>query len=163
MSALPELPPGYARRYVSPAGGCVDVHETHGKQEMQQNLPIAVFLADRGEHVRLLPVLRIPGTRSADATRSQEEWEFKVPTQPTANAIDQALRGANRQASRVLLQISVEFSLQVLEQAIYSRVRRADNIGEVAVLLADELYHFFRQEILNNTFRGKMRQKKWGV
>lgn len=157
MNPLPELLPGYARRYVSSTGGCVDMHETHGKQEMQQNLPIAVFLADRGEHVRLLPVLRIPGSRSADAARSQDEWEFKVPERPTANAIDQALRNANHQAARVLLKVSVELSLPLLEQTIYSRVRRADNISEIAVLLADELYHFFRQEILNNTFRGKMR------
>lgn len=157
MKELPELLPGYARRYISPVGGCVDVHETHGKQEMQQNLPIAVFLADRGEQVRLLPVLRIPGSRSADATRNQEEWEFKVPEQPTANAIDQALRYANRQVARVLLQVKVELSISVLEQAIYSRVRRAANISEIAVLLTDELHHFFRQEILNNTFRGKIR------
>jgi hypothetical protein len=154
---LPALLPGYARRYVSLSGGCVDVHETHGKQELQQNLPIAVFLADRGEHVRLLPVLRIPEGRSVDAVRSQEEWEFKVPERPTANAIDQALRNANRQAAKILLRVSIELDIQVLGQAIYSRVRRANNISEVAVLLADELYHFFRQEILNNTFRGKMR------
>ena len=157
MNELPELLSGYARRYISPVGGCVDVHETHGKQEMQQNLPIAVFLANRGEQVQLLPVFRIPGSRSADATRNQEEWEFKVPERLTANAIDQALRHANRQATRVLLRVGAELSLQVLEQAIYSRVRRAANISEVAVLLSDELYHFFRQEILNNTFRGKIR------
>lgn len=157
MKLLPELLAGYARSYISPTGGCVDIHETHGKQELRQNLPIAVFLADRGEHVCLLPVLRIPGTKCADATRNHQKWEFKVPEKPTSNAIDQALRGANKQASKVLLKVSAEFSLQLVEQAIYSRVRRAANINEVAVLLAEELHHFARLEILNNTFRGKMR------
>ena len=96
---LPDLWPGYARRYVSANGGCVDVHDTHGKLELRQNLPVAVFLADRGERVRLLPVSREPGSKSADATRNGIEWEFKAPAGRTANAIDQALRGANRQAA----------------------------------------------------------------
>ena len=84
------------------------------------------------------------------------EWEFKVPAGRTANAIDQALRGANRQAARVLIQVAEELDRQMIEEAIHGRVRRAANIVEVAILLADVLHHFTRQEILNNTFRGKM-------
>ena len=132
------------------------MHETHGKLESRQNIPIALFLAARGERVRLLPVLRVPGSKCPDATRDGVEWEFKVPEGRTANAIDKALRGANHQAARVLIQVAEEFDLFVLEQAIYGRVRRAENILEVAILWADVLYHFSRTEILNNTFRGKM-------
>nr|WP_277881428.1 hypothetical protein [Hymenobacter cyanobacteriorum] len=132
------------------------MHETHGKLESRQNIPIALFLAARGERVRLLPVLDLRNVKSPDASRNGVEWEFKVPEGRTANAIDRALRGANRQAARVLLQVVEEFDIQVLEQAIHGRVRRAENILEVAVLLADVLHHFSRPEILNNTFRGKM-------
>jgi len=78
MKPLPGPEPGYARRYVGETGGCVDVHETHGKQELRQNLPIAVFLADLGERVCLLPVVRVPGTKSADASRDGIMWEFKT-------------------------------------------------------------------------------------
>ncbi len=147
---------GYFRLFQGADGSFVDMHETHGKMESRQNIPIAFFLAARGERVQLLPVLRIPGTKCADATRDGVEWEFKVPAGRTANAIDQALRGANRQAARVLIQVANEFDRQVLEAAIHGRVRRAANIVEVAILLADALHHFTRQEILNNTFRGKM-------
>lgn len=132
------------------------MHETHGKLESRQNIPIGLFLAARGEQVRLLPVLDLQGVKSADATRNGVEWEFKVPEGRTANAIDKALRGASRQAARVLIQVAEGFDRHVLEQAIHGRVRRAENIVEVAILLADVLHHFSREEILSNTFRGKM-------
>ena len=156
MSRPDTLRPGYFRVFQGIGGSFVDMHETHGKLESRQNIPIALFLAARGEQVRLLPVLRVPGIRCADATRDEVEWEFKVPEGRSANAIDQALRGANRQAARVLIQISEEFDRQLLEQAIYNRLRRAENIVEVAILVSETLCHFTRQEILTNTFRGKM-------
>ena len=93
---LADLPPGYARRYVSANGGWVDVHETHGKLELRQNLPVAVFLADKGEQVQLLPVSRLPGSTSADASRNGVEWEFKNLESVTANAVDTALRNASK-------------------------------------------------------------------
>lgn len=148
--------PGYTRRYISEAGGWVEVHETHGKLEVRQNLPVAVFLADLGEQVRLLPVSRVQGAKNPDATRNELEWEFKSPEGRTANAINKALRIANRQATRVLIQLSAEFDHRLIEEAIYNRVRRASNIIEVAIFLSNRLYHFSRMEILDNTFRGKM-------
>ena len=39
---------------------------------------------------------------------------------------------------------------------MHGRVRRAENILEVAILLVDVLHDFSRSEIINNTFRGKM-------
>ncbi|AMJ66435.1 hypothetical protein AXW84_14105 [Hymenobacter sp. PAMC 26628] len=137
-------------------GSFVDMHETHGKLESRQNIPIALFLAALGERVRLLPVYDLQGVKSPDATRDGMEWEFKVPEGRTANAIDKALRGASRQAARVLIQVAEELDRQLLEQAIHGRVRRAVNIAEVAILLPGALHHFTRQEILNNTFRGKI-------
>jgi nucleotide-binding universal stress UspA family protein len=148
--------PGYFRLFQGVEGGFVDMHETHGKLESRQNIPIALFLAARGERVHLLPVLDLRNVKSPDAARDGVEWEFKVPQGRTANAIDKALRDARRQAARVLIQVAEEFDRHLLEQAIHGRVRRAENILEVAVLLADVLYHFSRAEILGNTFRGKM-------
>jgi len=150
------LLPGYFRIYQGAAGSFVDMHETHGKLESRQNIPIALFLAARGERVRLLPVLDLHGVKSPDATRDGVAWEFKNPESQSANAIDKALRGANKQAARVLIQLAADFNRHVLEQAIHSRVRRTANILEVAILFADSVHHFSRQEILNDTFRGKM-------
>ena len=113
MSQLLEnLLPGYFRLFHGANGSFVDMHETHGKLESRQNIPIALFLAARGEQVRLLPVLREPGSKCADATRDGVEWEFKVPEGRTANAIDKALRDAKRQAARVLIQVANEFNVQ---------------------------------------------------
>ena len=71
---------GYFRLFQAADGSFVDMHETHGKLESRQNIPIALWLAARGERVRLLPVLRIPGTKCADATRDGVEWEFILVT-----------------------------------------------------------------------------------
>ena len=106
---------GYFRLFQGVDGSFVDMHENHGKLESRQNIPIALFLAARGEQVRPLPVLRVPGGKGSDATRDDVEWEFKVPEGRTFNAIDKALRGANRQAALELLQVAEEFDLQVLE------------------------------------------------
>ncbi|MFD1469834.1 hypothetical protein ACFQ48_16515 [Hymenobacter caeli] len=157
MKPLLQKPPDrYFRLFQGADGSFVDMHETHGKLESRQNIPIAFFLAARGERVQLLPVYDLQGIKSPDATRDGMEWEFKVPEGRTANAIDKALRGASRQAARVLIQVAEELDRQLLEQAIHGRVRRAVNIVEVAILLPSALHHFTRQEILNNTFRGKM-------
>lgn len=134
----------------------MDVHATHGKQEVRQNLPIAVFLADRGERVRLLPVSRVPGTQSADASRNGVKREFKSLESQTANAIDTALRNASKQADRILRALPPGSDVLLLEQAIFDRVRRATTVVEIAVLLREELYHFTRLEISSNSFRGVM-------
>jgi hypothetical protein len=85
------------------------------------------------------------------------EWEFKAPESPTRNAIDKALRNASKQADRVLLHVNDQIKLPDLEQALYDRVRRAANLLAIAVLYQNQLYHFDRQEITNNTFRGKIK------
>ena len=100
-----EPPPGYFRLFQGPDGSFVDMHETHGKLESRQNIPIALFLAARGEKVWLLPVLDLRNVKSPDTSRDGVEWEFKVPQGRGANAIDKALRDANRQAARVLIQV----------------------------------------------------------
>lgn len=108
MSEPANLVPGYFRVFQGTDGSFVDIHETHGKLESRQNLPIALFLAAWGERVRLLSVLDLRGVKSPDAARDGVEWEFKVPEGRTANAIDKALRGASRQAARVLTQVAEE-------------------------------------------------------
>ena len=71
--------PGYFRVFQGTDGSFVDIHETHGKLESRQNLPITLFLAARGERVRLLPVLDLRGVKSPDAARHGAEWALKVP------------------------------------------------------------------------------------
>ncbi len=156
MRSLPDLEPGYVRRYVSETGGCVDVHETHGKQELRQNLPVAVFLADLGEHVCLLPVARVPGTKSADASRNGIVWEFKTLEGITTNAVDTALRHASKQAAHVLLAVPASTSLEVLEQAMFNRLRRTARVVALAILRDKSLFSFTRDEVVQNTFRGKI-------
>ena len=134
----------------------MDVHETHGKQERRQNLIIAKFLAARGECVRLLAVLRIPG-KCADASRNGVEWEFKSLESTSANAIDTALRHASRQASCILLHLPTTAVPAVVEGAVFNRLRRMAHVVQVVILKNDVLYEFTREEILQNVFRGKIK------
>ncbi len=129
------------------------MHETHGKLESRQNIPIALFLAARGEQVRLLPVTAAAGAKNPDATRNGIAWEFKKPSAVSRNAIDKALRDGSRQADRILLWLPDAFPLHLLEDAIYDRSQRTSNIVAVAVLLGQALRTFSRQEIISNIFR----------
>ena len=131
----------------------MDIHETHNKLESRQNVPIALFLAARGERVRLLPVSAVTGTRGPDATRNDSSWEFKRPSAISRNAIDKALRDGSRQADRILLWLPDEFPLQLLADGIYDRTQRTPKIVAVAVLLGQALYTFSRREIISNLFR----------
>lgn len=133
------------------------MHETHGKLESRQNIPIALFLAARGEQVRLLPIATAAGAKSPDATRNDSLWEFKKPSAISRNAIDKALRDGSRQANRILLWLPKDFPLTWLEDGIYDRTQRTPNIATVAVLLGQTLHTFSRQEIVGNLFRGMLR------
>lgn len=158
MSQFREGPAlGYFRAFKATNGGCVDVHAAHGKLESCQNLPIALFLAARGERVQLLPVHNLQGIKSPDATRDGVEWEFKVPNNQTASAIDNALRSASKQAARLLLHLPPTFGLALLEQALFDRMRRNVRLQEIAVLRGELLHHFTRLEIVSHSFRGRMR------
>lgn len=155
MSALSPHPgPGYTRVFENPVGGFVDVHENHGKQESRKNLPIALFLAARGECVCLLGIADEPNVKSPDATRDGVVWEFKIPEGRTENAIDKALRDGSRQASRILIQLPANFNRDFLESGIYNRTQRTAAVLEIAVLLEDRLYIFSRIAIITNAFRG---------
>ena len=152
-----ELLPGYFRVFQAPNGGFVDMHETHGKLESRQNIPIALFLAACGERVRLLPVSAATGAKNPDATRNDIIWEFKKPSAISRNAIDKALRDGSRQADRILLWLPKAFPLTWLEDGIYDRSQRTPNIVAVAVLLGQALYTFSRSERVSNRFRGIQR------
>ena len=56
-----------------------------------------------------------------------------------------------------MIWVPSDFNLAVLEQAVFARVRRAANIVDVAIFWRDALNEFTRQEILDNTFRDKIR------
>jgi len=144
---------GYTRVFENPAGGFVDVHETHGKQESRQNLPIALFFAARGEQVCLLGVADKPNVKLPDATRNGIVWEFKIPAGRTINAIDKALRDGSRQAARILINLPVDFDRETLAQGLYDRVQRTSQLLKVAVLLGETLYRFSRQQIVSQGFR----------
>ena len=148
--------PGYFRVFQGADGSFVDIHETHGKLESRQNLPIALFLAARGERVRLLPVNAVAGVKNPDATRNDISWEFKKPSAISRNAIDKALRDGSRQADRILLWLPDGFLLQLLEDGIYDRTQRTPKIVAVAVLLGQALYTFSRQKIVSNLFRNAL-------
>jgi len=47
-------------------------------------------------------------------------------------------------------------SLKVLEQAIFNRLRRTDRVVALAILKDAFLFSFTRDEVVQNTFRGKI-------
>ena len=56
----------------------------------------------------------------------------------------------------MLLVVPALVSLKVLEQAIFNRLRRTDRVVALAILKDAFLFSFTRDEVVQNTFRGKI-------
>lgn len=147
------LPTGYTRVYEGQNGGYVEVHEQHNKQELRDNMAVAQWLADLGEHVRLLPATE---ERSPDATRNGIPWEFKRIAHATnfARAVQRELRRAKRQAPNILLYILQSYSFDDLTVGLYKAVRDDEKaqIQRVAVLDNQSLRHSNRKLIQAKNF-----------
>ena len=141
-----------------PTGGSVEVHDLHGKFELELNLKSAIVLAKHGYRVRLLPISDIPDQKNPDAFLVDEEIfvEFKHNTTPTISAIDGEIKRGKKQSNHVLLHIMSSIEKGSLLQAIKSRVRRSENIETIFLILEDVLYRFSREEIDNNLIDNKI-------
>jgi|GEM_PF-1594296 len=48
----------YVRVYITLAGGHIDLHPLHGKDELLQNMEACMILADHGYTIQMLPILQ---------------------------------------------------------------------------------------------------------
>lgn len=133
--------------------GKVRVHDGHGKGERQENIRVATYLANK--HGYEIDLLDNPdGDKSADSyNRSIDRIEeYKVNSTPSKSSIDNLLRKAKDQADHVVLWIESDISLGDLRAAIYSRVKRSDNIKTVTIVIGGRDCTYTREQIVKDGF-----------
>lgn len=138
-------------------GSFIFRHKKASKRELKDLVPTSKALAKNETSAIIInEVSKTPGAKNPDLTINGIAVEVKTNKIATANAIDSAIREANYQAGRVVLNIQSNIEPHVLELAIYNRARRS-SIQEIKVIYKDTLYTLSRQEIINKSFFGKIK------
>ncbi len=138
-------------------GGFVFRQDGVTDAEMKDLLPVSSVLASKGDAIVIRRAMNVSGIKNPDLDINGIVVEVKTNTAASFNAIDKALRTASKQADRVILKIDSTISGEVIEKAIYNRVRQTD-IREVTVILDEEVITLSRAEIMNQTFYGKIKK-----
>lgn len=158
------MPTGYTQVYQGKAGGYVQVHATHGKQELVPNLRIGKHLADQGERVRLLPIDSTPGTTNPDASRNDSIWEFKTPDSASGkNGTQNALKQASAQGrENVLIALKATYKLADVVNGLKAAFQpgRAKSIQQVDLMLPDgQTLNFTVDQLRDHSFIDRLKKR----
>lgn len=158
------MPEGYTQVYHGKAGGYVQVHATHGKQELAANLRIGQHLANQGEHVRLLPLDSTPGTTNPDATRNEVIWEFKTPDSASGkNGTQNAIKQASAQGrENVLIALKATYKVSEVVNGLKAAFQpgRAKSIQQVDLMLPDgQTVNFTADQLRDHSFIDRLKKR----
>ncbi len=134
------------------SSGSVRVSSDQGKSEIQGNIRIARYIAEKyNRDIDLIP--NKPSCKSPDAfDKSVSQFnEYKTISTPTANAIDNVLRKAAKQADDIILDIQCNMDDDIIGVALKDRVRRS-KIQSVRIIKSDKDVNLSRQQILSDDF-----------
>lgn len=133
--------------------GKVRIHPDHGIKEAEENISIAKYLAEKyGYRIDLLP--NPNNEKSADSLNHTLGYkqEYKVNSNPTKGAIDNALRKAALQANHVVLRIDSSIDLIDLTRGVKGRVKQSEIQGIIIIFKGKDLF-LTRDAILSNGFQ----------
>jgi hypothetical protein len=158
------MPEGYTQVYQGKEGGYVQVHATHGKQELGDNLRIGKHLAYQGERVRLLPIDSTPGTTNPDATRNDVIWEFKTPDSASGkNGTQNAIKQASAQGrENVLIELNATYRVSDVVNGLRAAFQpgRAKSIKQVDLMLPDgQTINFTADQLRDRSFIDRLKKR----
>lgn len=133
--------------------GILRIHDGHGKRERDENIRIGTYLAEKHDYE--IDLLDNPGNnKSADSYNRTLgiKQEYKINFSPTISSIDNLLRKAKTQANDIVLWIESDISWGDLRNAIYSRVRRSDNIQSLTIVKDGKDVTYKREDMLKSNW-----------
>ncbi len=133
------------------SGGFVFSHVKKAN-DYSANLKAAKLLAIRGDAVVIRQVINHHGAINPDIELNSLLTEIKTNKTATANAIDQALKAAGKQATQVVLNIESNITGEKLKEAIKYRITRSTSIQNLIVIYKGSMYEFDRAKILMGDF-----------
>ena len=138
------------------SNGTLRVSSKHGKTEKKENVRIGTYLAEKyGYDIDL--IANPSDRKTADSLNKSlgYEQEYKVSKTPTKSSIDRLLRTGKDQSDNIVLSIESDISLSDIASAFRDRVRRAENIKRVTLILWNEQKDvtLTREEVLAPHFK----------
>lgn len=138
------------------SNGKLRVSSKHGKTEKKENVRIGTYLAEKyGYDIDL--IANPSDRKTADSLNKSlgYEQEYKVSKTPTKSSIDRLLRTGKDQSSNIVLSIESDISLSDVASAFRDRVRRAENIKRITLILWNEQKDITltREEVLTPHFK----------
>lgn len=146
---------------VETTNGRVLESSLHGGGEREANENTAKYFANKyGRTIYLLG--RNNGATSADTYDATLgcKVEYKNNGTATVNAIDQALRDANKQAPVAVIVIKSDISMGDLRKALNDRMKRCTNITSVTLIRHDKDVTYRKEEIILDDFKIKLEDFK---
>lgn len=83
------------------------------------------------------------------------EQEYKVNSTPTYNAIDRLIRDGRKQADDIVLWLDVDMPLGEIRNAVMSRIKRAENVKTLTIVINGKDAVYTREQMLNNEWEIK--------
>lgn len=138
------------------SNGKLRVSSKHGKTEKKENVRIGTYLAEKyGYDIDL--IANPSDRKTADSLNKSlgYEQEYKVSKTPTKSSIDRLLRTGKDQSGNIVLSIESDISLSDVASAFRDRVRRAENIKRITLILWNEQKDvtLTREEVLMPHFK----------
>ena len=138
------------------SNGKLRVSSKHGKTEKKENVRIGTYLAEKyGYDIDL--IANPSDRKTADSLNKSlgYEQEYKVSKTPTKSSIDRLLRTGKDQSDNIVLSIESDISLSDVASAFRDRVRRAENIKRITLILWNEQKDvtLTREEVLMPHFK----------
>ena len=138
------------------SNGKLRVSSKHGKTEKKENVRIGTYLAEKyGYNIDL--IANPSDRKTADSLNKSlgYEQEYKVSKTPTKSSIDRLLRTGKDQSGNIVLSIESDISLSDVASAFRDRVRRAENIKRITLILWNEQKDvtLTREEVLMPHFK----------
>lgn len=136
--------------------GRLRVHEGHGKNEKSENIRVASYFTDKyGYEIDLMP--NYGSGKSADSYNWTlgVEQEYKVNSTPTYNAIDRLIRDGRKQADDIVLWLDADMPLGEIRNAVMSRIKRAENVKTLTIVINGKDVVYTREQMLNNEWEIK--------
>lgn len=138
------------------SNGKLRVSSKHGKTEKKENVRIGTYLAEKyGYNIDL--IANPSDRKTADSLNKSlgYEQEYKVSKTPTKSSIDRLLRTGKDQSGNIVLSIESDISLSDVASAFRDRVRRAENIKRITLILWNEQKDvtLTREEVLKPHFK----------
>lgn len=138
------------------SNGKLRVSSKHGKTEKKENVRIGTYLAEKyGYDIDL--IANPSDRKTADSLNKSlgYEQEYKVSKTPTKSSIDRLLRTGKDQSDNIVLSIESDISLSDIASAFRDRVRRAENIKRITLILWNEQKDITltREEVLTPHFK----------